>query len=160
MKGDRQASVKDNEELMAVVFAVLGRVKDQGLEAIAEVGLSPQQAHALFNLGQPLSQRELATCLGYDASNITGIVDRLEERGLLERTIDPSDRRVKHLVLTEQGQAVVDRLWERVVADNPFNSSLTADERAKLRSLLAKVAGDYRSLRPNWPIGPRKDAFV
>ena len=51
---------------------------------------------------------ELAEHLYCDASNVTGIVDRLEGRGLVERKPDPNDRRVKRLVLTPQGQT----LWQ------------------------------------------------
>jgi DNA-binding MarR family transcriptional regulator len=163
MKGDHQGSLGGDEGFMELVFAVMGRFKEHFMHALDEVGLSPPQAHALFNLSQPepLSQRELAKLLGYDASNITGIVDRLEERGLLDRCIDPADRRVKHLVLTDEGRAVMEKLWQFIIAGNPFAEALTPSEIAAIRPLLAKVAGDSVYL-PAWRVeaaGPRRGGF-
>ena len=81
----------------------------------AEFDLTLSQLHALKHLEVPYSQRELAQQLNYDASNVTDIVDRLEERGLVTRTIDPSDSRVRRLVLTPEGEAVRRKLFERVL---------------------------------------------
>ena len=69
---------------------------------IAAFDLSLPQAHALQVLepGRPLPMRDLALRLHCDASNITGIVDRLEARGLVERRADPRDRRIWRLQLT------------------------------------------------------------
>jgi DNA-binding MarR family transcriptional regulator len=91
------------------------------------------------NLGEPCSQRELAQSLHFDASNVTDIIDRLEERGLVSRTIDPSDRRVRRLVLTVEGESVRRKVFERALDEAPIQS-LTAAELAQLRDLLAKIA--------------------
>ncbi|HEX4529055.1 MAG TPA: MarR family transcriptional regulator, partial [Acidimicrobiia bacterium] len=91
------------------------------------------------NLGEPCSQRELAQCLHFDASNVTDIVDRLEERGLVSRTIDPSDRRVRRLVVTAEGEALRRKLFERALDEAPIQS-LTSAELVQLRDLLAKIA--------------------
>jgi DNA-binding MarR family transcriptional regulator len=151
MKGDGQGLVGGDDGFMELVFAVVARFKDHFTQVLDDVGLSAPQAHALFNLGEPISQRELAHRLGYDASNVTGIVDRLEERGMVERCVDPADRRVKNLVLTLEGRAALDQLWARVTAGNPFAAALTQAECATMRSLLAKVAGD--SAFPGFPLG-------
>src|SRR5205809_554317 len=68
----------------------------------AELELAPTQALALRELqaDRPISMRELASRLKCHPSNITGVVDRLEARGLVERRPDPADRRVKGLALT------------------------------------------------------------
>jgi DNA-binding MarR family transcriptional regulator len=61
----------------------------------AEFGLSRAQAKVLLALrpGEALPMRVLARGLGFDPSNLTGLADRLEERGLIERRPDPADRR-------------------------------------------------------------------
>jgi DNA-binding MarR family transcriptional regulator len=79
----------------------------------AEFELSPVQAHVLRTLGygpQPMSV--LADYLSCDASNVTGLVDRLESRGLVERRNAEHDRRVKLLCLTEAGAEVRLRLMQ------------------------------------------------
>src|SRR6187397_2650713 len=65
----------------------------------AELQLSPVQCHVLrlMEPGQPITMGRLAEVLGCDASNVTGLVDRLETRGLLRRSPSSKDRRVKVL---------------------------------------------------------------
>jgi DNA-binding MarR family transcriptional regulator len=134
--GGDQALARDVlRHLMGVVEAM-----KQHVTAIAtEFDLTLSQLDAMKNLGEPCSQRELAQCLHFDASNVTDIVDRLEARGLVSRTIDPSDRRIRRLVLTAEGEAVRRKLFDRAVDEAPI-SSLTSTELAKLRDLLAKIA--------------------
>src|SRR6476661_6122186 len=73
--------------------------------AIDQVDLAPAQARALheLDLDRPISMRELAERLKADPSNVTGLIDRLEARGLVERRPDPTDRRIKGLALTSAG---------------------------------------------------------
>jgi len=128
-------------EVIDLLFAVLGLMKHHVAVAVAESGLTPQQAHALRCLvpGRPLPMRELAGELMCDASTVTGIVDRLEERGLVERRPAPEDRRVKALAVTEEGIAVRDRLWRSLLARAPHRVALPPDERSRLRDLLQRV---------------------
>ena len=121
--------------LMGVIEAITRQV---GALA-AEFDLTLSQLNALKHLDAPCSQRELAEQLHCDASNVTDIVDRLEERDLVERTIDPSDRRVRRLVLTPEGVAIRRKLFERAIAESPVGA-LTPGEQTKLCALLGKVA--------------------
>src|SRR3954453_20361992 len=75
------------------------------LAAPQDVRLSPVQGMALLHLqpGAALTMSALATALKCDNSNVTGLVDRLEAAGLVERRPDPSDRRVKTVVVTAHG---------------------------------------------------------
>ena len=70
--------------------------------ALAQLGLGFAQAHALRMLDpdEPIAMSALAERLFCDASNVTGLVDRLEARGLVERGSAANDRRVKALTLT------------------------------------------------------------
>ena len=90
--------------------------REAQMEIARDLGLTPGHMKTLFELdaeeGRPMG--ELAAVLACDASNATWLVDRLEERGLVERRPFPGDRRVKSVVLTPTGvktrQLLVDRL--------------------------------------------------
>ena len=98
--GDEELARDVLRHLMGVMHAM----KEHVTALASEFDLTLSQLDALKNLGEPCSQRELAQCLHFDASNVTDIVDRLEARGLVARTIDPTDRRVRRLVLTAGGR--------------------------------------------------------
>jgi DNA-binding MarR family transcriptional regulator len=132
----------DQEVAREVLHRLIGvvQIMKRHVSAVAaEFDLSLSQLDALKNLGEPCSQRELAQSLHFDASNVTDIVDRLEERGLVSRTIDPSDRRVRRLVVTAEGEALRRKLFERALDEAPIQS-LTSAELLQLRDLLAKIA--------------------
>lgn len=107
----------------------------------AEFELSPPQVWALRSLDPagtvPMS--DLACALRCDASNITGIVDRLEKRALVERQPAEHDRRVKHLVLTDEGRSVRARLLSRLDAPPAEITSLPDEDQRLLRDLLARA---------------------
>ena len=99
----------------------------------AEFDLSPTQAHVLRLLepGTAMPMGRLACGLGCDASNITGVVDRLEARGLVERRAGARDRRVKVLVVTERGLDLRRRLLVRISEPpEPITRLSAADQRA------------------------------
>jgi DNA-binding MarR family transcriptional regulator len=108
--------------------------------ALAGENLTAGEINALANLGDSggaLSVRELSDRTGNKASTLTGILDRLENRGYLTRELDASDRRSFRLPLTEAGRAVATRV--RV--------ALTDLEREALAGLSAdKIAGFHAVL--------------
>ncbi|HXY91378.1 MAG TPA: MarR family transcriptional regulator [Acidimicrobiia bacterium] len=136
-------SSREDDDLTRDVLRHLNgvvRVMKEHISALAsEFDLTLSQLDALKHLEEPCSQRELAHCLHFDASNVTDIVDRLEERDLVSRTIDPDDRRVRRLVLTDKGEAVRRELFERVISQAPLNA-LSTNDQVRLRNLLAKIA--------------------
>src|SRR6185503_5259512 len=71
----------------------------------SEFDLSPAQCHVLHLLEpkEPIPMGRLADALSCDASNVTGLVDRLESRGLIRRQPSAEDRRIKVLELTAEG---------------------------------------------------------
>jgi MarR family transcriptional regulator, organic hydroperoxide resistance regulator len=107
----------------------------------AEFELSPPQVWALRSLDplEPVPMSDLACALRCDASNVTGIVDRLEKRGLVERQPARHDRRVKHLVLTDQGSDTRERLLERLDAPPSGIQALSAAEQRQLADLLRRA---------------------
>jgi DNA-binding MarR family transcriptional regulator len=104
-----------------------------------EFDLSGSQLHALYLLGQPRSMGELAQRLVCDASNVTGLVDRLETRGLIERRPGPDDRRVRMLVLTPAGEELRERALARFTEAPAGIAALSAEEQRTLRDLLRKA---------------------
>ena len=72
-------------------------------------GVTPDQYAALQTVHNApgIDQRTLAGAVGFDTSTIAGVVDRLESRGLLRRSVSPDDRRVRRLALTAEGCALL-----------------------------------------------------
>jgi DNA-binding MarR family transcriptional regulator len=122
----------------------MSRVRARFLHTITGLGLSFPQAHALKVLrpGHPIPMRELADSLHCDPSNITGIVDRLGDRGLVERGSAPGDRRVKTLMLTEEGTTLRMRLLDRLSEPPPGLGKLSLDEQRRLHKLLRRALLD------------------
>ncbi|HYF25067.1 MAG TPA: MarR family transcriptional regulator [Baekduia sp.] len=114
----------------------------QRVTAIAsEFELSPPQVWALRSLDpdDPVPMSALAETLRCDASNVTGIVDRLQDRGLVERRPAQHDRRVKHLVLTERGTALRAQLLARLDAPPAPIAALSPEDQRLLRDLLRRA---------------------
>ena len=126
-------------QTVELFLAMMGRMHQYVIVRSAEFDLSAPQAKALHHLAEPRTMGELAEILCCDASNVTGIVDRLEARGAVERQVVPGDRRVKRIVLTGAGR----RLWQdhhdRILSDVPLVAGLSAEERSVLRDLLARA---------------------
>jgi DNA-binding MarR family transcriptional regulator len=126
--------------LTATLFGVLQRMKQHSARRSGEYDLSVAQVRALYFLREPLSMRELADHLVLDPSNLTALVDRLEELGFVERTADADDRRVKRLVLTTRGRVVGNEVVNFVFAESPVFEALDVGEQRVLLDLLTRVA--------------------
>ena len=109
--------------------------------ALGELGLSFAQAHALRMLDpeEPLPMSALAERLFCDASNVTGIVDRLESRGLVARGSAEGDRRVKALTLTATGVQLRDRVMEVMSEPPEAIAALSIADQRSLRDILARA---------------------
>jgi DNA-binding MarR family transcriptional regulator len=107
-----------------------------------EFDLSPVQCHVLHLIEpqHPLPMGRLAATLGCDASNVTGLIDRLEARGLVHRRPSADDRRVKVIELTPAGSRVRAQVLIRVTESSCRLSKLSpADQRSLVRLLEALV---------------------
>lgn len=107
----------------------------------AELQLSPAQCHVLHLIepGRPIPMGQLAETLACDASNVTGLVDRLESRGLVRRRASEADRRVKVLELTATGARLRGLLLERMTAPPATLRRLSAAEQQSLVRILARL---------------------
>ena len=130
-------------ELVRLVIRLGERMRHHYASRAEEFGLTPTQAHALRELTRgPLPMGELAARMSCDASNVTGVSDRLEARGLVERGPSPGDRRVKVLTLTSEGRALHHQLWRRLMQQSPVARGLDEHEQRTLRELLHKLVDD------------------
>ena len=126
--------------LVARLFFEHGRPKM--MDANQELELSPPQGIVLRFLDEPRPMGELAALMRCDNSNMTGIVDRLEERGLVERTAAVRDRRVKLNALTEHGRALRDELNRRMAEPPEVIERLSLADRRALRDILRRALGE------------------
>ena len=109
--------------------------------ALTDLGLGFAQAHALRMLDpdEPMPMSALAERLFCDASNVTGIVDRLEARGLVERRSAEGDRRVKALTLTPAGVALRDRVLTVMHEPPAAIAALPLEDQRTLRDILRRA---------------------
>ncbi|HEX6213767.1 MAG TPA: MarR family transcriptional regulator [Vicinamibacterales bacterium] len=107
----------------------------------AELELSPAQCHVLTLIepNRPMPMGELASALSCDASNVTGLVDRLESRGMLQRSPSTQDRRVKVLRLTPLGAKIRAALLERMTSTPPALRRLSEADRQALARILRRL---------------------
>jgi len=115
--------------------------------ALVELGLTFAQAHALRLLDpeRPLAMSALAQRLVCDASNVTGIADRLEARGLVERQSEGKDRRVKVLALTASGIELRDRVYDLMTEPPAAIAALSDKDQRVLRDILRRATEHLRS---------------
>jgi DNA-binding MarR family transcriptional regulator len=104
----------------------------------AELQLSPAQCHLLRAIepGRPIPMRHAAQALACDASNVTGLVDRLESRGLIRRRPSDEDRRVTMLELTPTGSRLRALLLDRMSAPPAALQRLSVQDQRTLERIL------------------------
>lgn len=105
-----------------------------------ELGLRPAAFGAVRTLEEPKTMSEIAAILHCDPSNVTGIVDGLEERGLAIRTPSEQDRRVKLIALTAEGRRVHARLSKAIETPPDWLTGLSYPDQRTLRDLLERAA--------------------
>lgn len=126
----------------------------------AEFDLSPTQLHLLRLLepGTPVPMGRLACGMGCDASNITGIVDRLEARGLVERRAGERDRRVKVLVVTDRGLELRRALIRRMAEPPEPIARLSPADQRTLAEILRRALVSQAGRAPDGSAGSRAPA--
>jgi DNA-binding MarR family transcriptional regulator len=123
---------------------LFGPQRKRFMALAAEYELSPPQLGALKALDpeHPVAMSELAGILGCDNSNVTGIVDRLEYRGLVERRPAEHDRRVKLLALTDEGRELRTSIGDRLHAPPRELETLSQADQRALRDILQRALED------------------
>jgi MarR family transcriptional regulator, organic hydroperoxide resistance regulator len=130
-----------------VLLRVLAAERSRLPGIAAELGLSQAQCQVLERLDPhvPVAMCRVAESLDCDPSNVTGIVDRLEAQGIVERRADAADRRVKKLVLTPAGLALRARLLARLSEPPSGIQALPTEDQERLFTILRRAfAGEHR----------------
>jgi DNA-binding MarR family transcriptional regulator len=109
------------------------------LAVARELGLRPATFGALRALEQPRTMSELAQALHCDNSNVTGIVDSLEEKDLAIRFPSEVDRRIKVVELTVKGEKLLARLSRELAKPPAWVKSLSAEDQRELRDILQRA---------------------
>lgn len=134
---DRRGLARD--AWRSIVEAVLAR-REYMQDQATRCGLTLPQAHMLRVLGSGVqTTTSLARVFACDASNVTGLVDRLEARALIARKSMNGDRRVKIINITARGSALVSRLNRTMLKPPPCLARLAPKELSRLSSLLAEA---------------------
>ena len=130
------------EEAWALLWRIMQANKPRMIEMARELDFSPVQLHSLRMLepGVETPMRALAQQLFCDPSNVTGIVDRLEGRGLIERRGSETDRRVRIVRLTAEGQRVRAEVVARMSAPPDEIAELPLESQLALRDALRQAA--------------------
>ncbi|NLU69243.1 MarR family transcriptional regulator [Streptomyces sp. HNM0574] len=130
-------------EVVELIGTVVARYHEEYELAAGQHSLTGAQARVLALLAREATpMRQVARQLKCEPSNVTGIVDRLESRGLVERRPDPADRRVKVAAVTEEGRETAGRLRGSLDFAREPLAGLTTVERALLRDLLRRMLGE------------------
>jgi DNA-binding MarR family transcriptional regulator len=137
------------DDCWPVMIEFLLSQKAWWVSVCAEFDLTPMQGHALRTLdpSRPLAMSVLAQELVCDASNVTGIVDKLESRGLIARQGAEGDRRIKMLAVTPKGRQLRDQLWTRTMEPPRALSALSEDTRRRLAEALRAVVDERLEAR-------------
>ena len=152
---EKRALAADVWRLMAECsMAQFGRAT----EMLQPLGLTPGHVKLMMKLeeGEGRAMGSLAQSFHCDASTMTWLVDRLEERGLVERRSLPSDRRVKAVALTPRGVAMKGQLMERVFEPPDELLTLDPDALELLEQTLTKIRDSSRE-EPEGHSEPRRN---
>jgi DNA-binding MarR family transcriptional regulator len=126
-----------------MLLVKIGRAAERWFaEALKPTGLTPKHVGVLFQVDAcPTSQQALIDSIGVDPSKLVGILNDLEEEGLILRRRDPDDRR-RHIVeLSKEGRARLGVARQAAdTVDERLFAGLDAEERKQLRGVLAQVA--------------------
>jgi len=137
MKGANSEACEAWELLLKFFFSQ--RADLPGLAG--EFDLSPAQCHVLHLIepGKPLPMGQLAENMACHASNVTGLVDRMESRGLVCRRPSSEDRRIKVLELTPAGTRLRATVFERMTKPPETLGRLSTEEQRALVRLLKRL---------------------
>jgi DNA-binding MarR family transcriptional regulator len=145
-KADTEAHREAATEVWGTLYRLFfeGEGQRRHHQACDATGLAPGVLKTLLQLepGRPVPMRDLAGMFRCDPSYMTSLVDGLEEAGLAERQLHPTDRRIRVVTLTERGRHT--QMEARKILSEPPESlrSLTTTELRQLGDLLGKLLSE------------------
>lgn len=122
------------------LILLLSRMKTASVQLAEEEGVTRMQLFALYSVyhNGNLAMGQVADVLHCDASNVTGIVDRMVTQGLVVRAESEHDRRTKTIQLTDKGRRVIE-LLNGMLPDKLGCDKLNDDERLALHNIVLKL---------------------
>jgi DNA-binding MarR family transcriptional regulator len=141
---ERAAGIAELDQRIPFLLSQLGAyIADDAKRRLAPFGVHPRVNAILFALagndGQ--SQRQLSARLGVHRNVMVGLIDTLEQQGLVQRRPHPEDRRAFAVTLTEKARDLLPALQEQSDAiEDEVTAGLSPRERAELLTTLQQVA--------------------
>lgn len=129
-----------DQEIFDAVTEFLGQLMHRGEQLAEHFDVPVYCIKAMHRIDAGVAMKDLGQFLHCDPSFVTTIADQLERRGLAQREPSPADRRVKNLVLTDQGRAVKAKLERHILGAAPWAYALDKAERQQFLSLISKMS--------------------
>ena len=145
--------------LSRAFFYLALRHRDWVHSLSAGFGLTPIQVRTLMHLtpGRPSRMSEVAQDAGCEPANLTGVIDKLEARGLVRRRAASDDRRIKLVAVTREGTATRRRIGTLLLQPAPWMSALSEDDQRLLNDILMKaLAAESNGIRPAEALMPAR----
>ena len=144
---EEQASALEQDglvdALVQAAFTVMAVLNKVGADN--DLSLTQLRVLAILRDRRP-RMTALADYLGLEKSTMTGLVDRAEKRGLLERAPNASDGRAVDVFLSPDGAELAERLYTHVGRSlSPMTSNLAPVEQRRLQALLERMLGPHES---------------
>ena len=147
-RGQKRSNVGEadiSREAFASLSQLLDLMRGRAHDVARGAGLPLPAAIALTRLDEPVAMNRLGHELGCDPSFVTSLADTLEQRGLMVRQPDPTDRRVRKLGLTAEGRTMKATLETEFAESMPGIGALSPAERDAFVDLLRKMVAAERS---------------
>ena len=146
MPDQTTAEQQQTAEIAGCFFELIGRIVGQADQVAQRLSIPAPFIKALHTLECPMAMKELGKRMHCDPSFVTLVADMLEKRGLARREPHAADRRVKNIVLTDDGLTLKHKVEAEITARMPWNQTLSDEERSQLlaliRKMLANAPGD------------------
>jgi len=139
---DLPSALTEHAGYLAVVMGQMSQAKFE--VAMASLDLRPVHYDYLATLGEagPTAQKDLARLLEVEPARIVALTDELETRSLVQRTVDPTDRRRNLVSLTRSGRTLLAKAARLATAvERDLLSALPAADQRSLRDLLQRAIG-------------------
>lgn len=137
-----------SEEVHLYLLAIGERLRQHMAEVSHRYDLTPQQAMVMDRLVARHSMGQLAGDLSCDPSNVTGLIRRLEQRGLVARVADEHDRRTKWLSLTPDGVELREAFRREMFQGSDVLAGLGEEERRQFLGALRMIVGNLGARSP------------
>jgi len=132
-------SPRELDEVVDGLLEITKRTHEVMVVVAARHDLTAQQVGLLRALDEPVSMRAFAEELSCDPSNVTGLVDRVERLGLVDRVPNPDDRRIRMLTLTPKGRRLRDKINAEVGRELAGALGLEPEDHGRVLRLISSL---------------------